>query len=808
MDTDVTAITNLNASNKGITNLEGIQHLKSLKSALLSNNKISNISCLSTLTTLTILDIANNKVENLDAIRNLNNLVYIALDNNHPVSFEPVTSLTKLKMLSLSNTGIQGPGIIDRLASSSTLISLSLEGNDISEIGPLTSCANLSTLNLGKNKISDLSLISKFTKLRSLNLNDNLISDISPIKSVLGISNINLENNQISSILPLKGLGSLYQLDIGGNSINLNELSGFSSITSLSMNNSNISDISALTKLNLVDLQLDNNQIRELTPLCGKTSLRYLSLNGNQISNINPLSGLSSLSLLNLCDNQITDISPLASLSLLESLYITNNRVIDIGVLSSLPSVQNLGIGGNPISNIQQITQCSNITQLELDNLGLSDISFLSNMPQLSCLVLNGNSVSDFSIIRNLENLEMLGISNTGIKDLAVLSNLSKLIALDIKDNGISDIKPLENLNNLIYLYLQGNKITDYRPIEDVYDRLMFKDFEFEILPVLGCLEVPTEGYAVSGTINLSGYYLDPENVSKIEVLVDGIKMGDAVYGDLREDIAQSYPKYYNSNAGFHYQLNTGNLTTGSHVITIRETSRLGTVNTLPARNIVVSRLIPRGVIDRPYSGETVTGNYKMWGWFLDPSKVSKIEVLVDGIVVGNTIYGDLRQDVYNAYPAYNNSYSGYHYTLDTLVLSEGAHKISIIETGLNGVKTTLNARTIYVARLMPKGYLDKPASGQNITGVSKVSGWFLDNSGVDKIEILVDGVVKGTATYGLSRPDVAKVYPQYNNSNSGFEYSLDTSTLATGKHTIVIREKGKNGAETSLSGRVFYVSR
>ena len=100
-------------------------------------------------------------------------------------------------------------------------------------------------------------------------------------------------------------------------------------------------------------------------------------------------------------------------------------------------------------------------------------------------------------------------------------------------------------------------------------------------------------------------------------------------------------------------------------------------------------------------------------------------------------------------------------------------------------------------------GYIETPTNGSTITGITNVRGWFLDVSGVEKIEVLVDGKLIGNAQYGLSRPDVTKVFPEYFNSNSGFQYSLDTKQFTDGSHTLTIKETGKNGKSHNLSATI-----
>jgi N-acetylmuramoyl-L-alanine amidase len=73
------------------------------------------------------------------------------------------------------------------------------------------------------------------------------------------------------------------------------------------------------------------------------------------------------------------------------------------------------------------------------------------------------------------------------------------------------------------------------------------------------------------------------------------------------------------------------------------------------------------------------------------------------------------------------------------------------------------------------------------------VSGWAIDNASVvgtaiSGIQVLVDGTAVGTATYGVSRPDVCAAYPgRAGCPNVGFSYSLNTAALAAGSHTITV---------------------
>ncbi|WP_411347186.1 hypothetical protein [Paenibacillus sp. WLX2291] len=50
-----------------------------------------------------------------------------------------------------------------------------------------------------------------------------------------------------------------------------------------------------------------------------------------------------------------------------------------------------------------------------------------------------------------------------------------------------------------------------------------------------------------------------------------------------------------------------------------------------------------------------------MSGWYLDPVGIQRIDVYVDDVYHGRAYMGRSREDVYNAYPDYNNHVSGFY---------------------------------------------------------------------------------------------------------------------------------------------------
>ena len=96
-------LTQLEASDRGIGDLEGIEHLGNLQSLDLASNQIDDISPLAALTGLRMLDLANNAVTDLAPLGELPGLQVLVLDGN------PIESLAVLlEAPALTSLDVQG----------------------------------------------------------------------------------------------------------------------------------------------------------------------------------------------------------------------------------------------------------------------------------------------------------------------------------------------------------------------------------------------------------------------------------------------------------------------------------------------------------------------------------------------------------------------------------------------------------------------------------------------------------------------------------------------------------------------------
>ena len=211
----------------------------------------------------------------------------------------------------------------------------------------------------------------------------------------------------------------------------LTGIQNLTGLTSLSMGNLWITDISALSGLtSLTSLGLHTNWVSDLGPLSGLTNLTALTLSENPISDLSPLRGLTNLTLLRLhrhgdfvggqlprnfmgatgllFTNEITDISPLAGLTKLTDLSLHTNDFSDISALSGMTALTDLRLAGNPISDLSPLQGLTSLLHLELTTASVTDLGPLRELTNLRNLDLRWNA--DLSDIQPL-------IDNPGLGD-------------------------------------------------------------------------------------------------------------------------------------------------------------------------------------------------------------------------------------------------------------------------------------------------------------------------------------------------------------------------------------------------------
>ncbi|MEK3791283.1 hypothetical protein MKX42_06055 [Paenibacillus sp. FSL R7-0204] len=182
----------------------------------------------------------------------------------------------------------------------------------------------------------------------------------------------------------------------------------------------------------------------------------------------------------------------------------------------------------------------------------------------------------------------------------------------------------------------------------------------------------------------------------------------------------------------------------------------------------------------------------------------------------GMATYGDSREDVYNAYPKFNNHNSGYHF--DTVLSNiTQSFNIKVVIRDTRGVETYYE-KTVNYKKLSPIGYLDSPTEGQNLVFYGAepstspdnqitISGWYLDMASVKSLSVYIDNSLKYSGTINRnSRLDVYNVYPQYGDKNSGFQVTVPKPTVTSKYYGKTVNYTLKVVIENSMGEQMVWV--
>lgn len=424
--------------------------------------------------------------------------------------------------LALRSTGL-GDGMLQDVVKLYSLTSLTLTGNRLSDVTPLSTLGGLVFLDLSDNLITDLRPLGSLRELKTLYLDNNPLSvttDFSPLYSLsqlemLSIRGCTVSEEQLKAIaaaLPNCIIHSetaqptVSEVTVGGASFKTDA-------TELDLSNLGITDLSALSACkDLKKLDITGNSVSDLTPLMDLGELEWLCVKDNLVTDLRPLMGMRSLRMINAEGNGITGTTALANLSELSELYLAFNPLTDLSGLNTLVNLRKLGLestgltdemlsglsgmsgldilriydnpalSGEAVDALQTALRgCKiqhsellysytvagesfkeNATEISLFGRGISDISPLIKFKKLEKLDLGCNEIDNLYMFQYMTApLRELKLGSNRITDATPLMYLGRLESLDISGNNISQLSPIKTLSSLTWLNLRGNPITE-----------------------------------------------------------------------------------------------------------------------------------------------------------------------------------------------------------------------------------------------------------------------------------------------------------------------------------------------------------
>lgn len=222
-----------------------------------------------------------------------------------------------------------------------SLETLSLKFNSVSDIKPIEGISTLKVLILGENPISSINL-DKLGELTDLRLYGTNISDIDLTKTPK-LESLYLQRTNVSKVdlTPLQSLDQAL----------LNKCSSLTEIKA--------SNLPSITRIDAVECNLKSFEISDCP------SLRELHLNSNKLTSIK-MTNLAMLMRLNVYDNQLTSID-VSNLPFLMWLFVYDNQLTSIDLSANVP-LREFRASNNPLTEVNLSTN-ENLVSLELESM-------------------------------------------------------------------------------------------------------------------------------------------------------------------------------------------------------------------------------------------------------------------------------------------------------------------------------------------------------------------------------------------------------------------------------------------------------
>lgn len=275
-----------------------------------------------------------------------------------------------------------------------SLETLSLKFNSVSDIKPIEGISTLKVLILGENPISSINL-DKLGELTDLRLYGTNISDIDLTKTPK-LESLYLQRTNVSKVdlTPLQSLDQAL-------------LNKCSSLTELKASN-----LPSITRIDAVECNLKSFEISDCP------SLRELHLNSNKLTSIK-MANLAMLMRLNVYDNQITSID-VSNLPLLMWLFVYDNQLTSIDLSANVP-LREFRASNNPLTEVNLSTN-ENLVSLELESMSKMKTLNIKNDfydEYSEYLIVDGNTALEKVITdpgKEFEHVKKLFANNPKVK--------------------------------------------------------------------------------------------------------------------------------------------------------------------------------------------------------------------------------------------------------------------------------------------------------------------------------------------------------------------------------------------------------
>lgn len=275
-DENILNLTRLDANNKNIKDIIGINYATNLQTLNLNNNQLTKLDSqiFKGLTNLQNLLINNNQLATIDqkAFEGLISLQYLYLSGNQLTNIVNKTfeGLTSIDTISIANNKLKNidPQAFEGLTSLQTIW---LDDNQLTKLDSATfkGLSSLINLFLSDNQLEkiDSATFGGLTKLQNLGLNNNQLETLDPrtFNDLIKVHDLRISNNKLTKLDPttFNNLTSLQSLILDHNqltSLDPTTFNGLTKINGLNLGYNQLTNIDFLNNLNLTRYKNLSNQ--------------------------------------------------------------------------------------------------------------------------------------------------------------------------------------------------------------------------------------------------------------------------------------------------------------------------------------------------------------------------------------------------------------------------------------------------------------------------------------------------------------------------------------------------------------------
>ncbi len=342
-----------------------------------------------------------------------------------------------------------------------------------------------------------------------------------------------------------------------------------------------------------------------------------------------------------------------------------------------------------------------------------------------------------------------------------------------------------------------------------------------------GAIDTPAPGGLASGSHYVNwGWVLTPSpnqipgDGATIDVLVDGVKVGHPRYNVYRQDIADLYPGYANSDgAAAFFTLDTRVYENGLHTIAWVATDNAGNQEGIGSRFFTINNCadMPTQQVDKSALafGKSNSQLRKAGAGQAVDAVTPAQSILVKNIGGASLNWqAEATTAWIKMAPASGKSDDRIDVSVNPAGLAAGVYTGKIV---ISDSTASLSPQTVMVTLNVldhsepAVGVVSRPVDGATVSGTIAVTGWALDDVGVDSVWLYLDQagtLTKWAQAYSVedARPDISKTRFHYPNSDrAGWGCLLTTNLLpggGNGIYKLVVVARDVAGHETVLGRR------